>query len=586
MTLAADQPMRLDSGATLGPFTVAYETYGTLNDAKSNAVLVCHALTGDQYAAGVNPMNGRPGWWSTMIGPGKPVDTNRYFVICPNVIGGCMGSSGPREIDPATGEVWGLTFPVITIGDMVRAQALLLDALGIDKLFAVMGGSMGGMQTLAFAAAYPERVFAALPIATAARHSSQNIAFHEVGRQAIMADPEWSSGAYHAAERNPSRGLAVARMAAHITYLSESALHRKFGRNLQDRIAITYGFDADFQVESYLRHQGSTFVDRFDANSYLYITRAMDYFDLAAERGGQLTNAFASSPVRFLLVSFTSDWLFPTPESRAIVKALAAGSASVSFVEIETDKGHDAFLLEEPELFRIVQGFLEGCAEQHGLVPRTRAQPAERKTLQPRRGIRADLKLIADMIRPNTRALDVGSGDGELLEHLVHEKGVDGRGLELDPDGVHQSLAHGLAVIQGNANTDLADYADNAFDYVILSKTLQAMTDPRAVLEQLVRIGRHAVVSFENFGHWRTRASLMLRGRSPVDRDRPQHWWETSNIHPCTIADFLDLTKALDIEIEETVVLGPGGRVIRSKRPTPATNLFGEQAVFLLKRRS
>ena len=585
MTLAAEQPMGLDSGAALGPFTVAYETYGTLNDAKSNAILVCHALTGDQYAAGTNPVNGRPGWWSTMIGPGKPVDTDRYFVICPNVIGGCMGSSGPREIDPATGEAWGLKFPVITIGDMVRAQALLLDALGIDKLFAVMGGSMGGMQTLAFAAAYPDRVFAALPIATAARHSSQNIAFHEVGRQAIMADPEWSGGAYHAAERNPSRGLAVARMAAHITYLSESALHRKFGRNLQDRIAITYGFDADFQVESYLRHQGSTFVDRFDANSYLYITRAMDYFDLAAEHGGQLANAFASSPVRFLLVSFTSDWLFPTPESRAIVKALAAGSASVSFVEIETDKGHDAFLLDEPELLRIVEGFLEGCAERHGLAPLSRVPPTERKTVQPRRGIRADLKLIADMIQPNTSALDVGSGDGELLEHLVHDKGVDGRGLELDADGVHKSLAHGLAVIQGDANTDLAEYADNAFDYVILSKTLQAMTDPRAVLEHLVRIGRHAVVSFENYGHWRTRASLMLRGRSPIDRDRPQHWWETSNIHPCTIADFLDLTEALDIEIEETVVLGPAGRVVKSTRPAASANLFGEQAVFLLKRR-
>jgi len=590
MTLAAGQPMRLDSGAALGPFTVAYETYGTLNAGKSNAILVCHALTGDQYAAGTNPINGRPGWWSTLIGPGKPVDTDRYFVICPNVIGGCMGSSGPREIDPATGEVWGLKFPVITIGDMVRAQALMLDALGIDKLFAAMGGSMGGMQALAFAAAYPERVFAAVPIATAARHSSQNIAFHEVGRQAIMADPEWSGGAYQAADRNPARGLAVARMAAHITYLSESALQRKFGRNLQDRIAITYGFDADFQVESYLRHQGSTFVDRFDANSYLYITRAMDYFDLAAEHGGQLANAFASSPVRYLLVSFTSDWLFPTPEARAIVKALTAGSASVSFVEIETDKGHDAFLLDEPELFRIVEGFLQGCAEQYGLTPRSKAPSstplaAERKLAQPRRGIRADLKLIADMIRPNTRALDVGSGDGELLEHLVHDKGVDGRGLELDPDGVHLSLAHGLAVIQGDANTDLAEYADNAFDYVILSKTLQAMRDPRAVLEHLVRIGRHAVVSFENYGHWRTRTALLLRGRSPIDRDRPLHWWESSNIHPCTIADFLDLTRALDIEIEETVVLGPAERVVKSTHPAPSANLFGEQAVFLLKRR-
>jgi homoserine O-acetyltransferase/methionine biosynthesis protein MetW len=478
-----------------------------------------------------------------------------------------------------------LNFPVITIADMVRAQVLLLDALGIDKLFAVLGGSMGGMQALEWATSYPERVFAAIPIATAARHSSQNIAFHEVGRQAIMADPDWAAGSYHTAGRNPSRGLAVARMAAHVTYLSETALHRKFGRNLQDRIAVTYGFDADFQVESYLRHQGSTFVDRFDANSYLYITRAMDYFDLAAEHGGQLANAFASSPVRFLLVSFTSDWLFPTPESRAIVKALTAGSASVSFVEIETDKGHDAFLLDEPELFRIVKGFLDGCAEQYGLAARSTAQQADRKAARPRRGIRADLKLIADMVRPGSRALDVGSGDGSLLEHLVHDKDVDGRGLELDPDGVHLSLAHGLAVIQGDANTDLAEYADGAFDYVILSKTLQAMRDPRAVLEHLLRIGHHAVVSFENYGHWRTRLSLMLRGRSPIDRERAYRWWESYNIHPCTIADFLDLTKALDIEIEETVVLGPVGRVVKSVRPKSLANLFGEQAVFLLKRR-
>jgi len=586
IVLAADSPMPLDNGATLGPFTLAYQTYGTLNAAKSNAILVCHALTGDQFAAEKHPLTGRPGWWSTLIGPGKPIDTDRYFVICPNVIGGCMGSVGPREINPATGRYWGLDFPVITVGDMVRAEKLLIDALGIDTLFAVLGGSMGGMQALAWAASYPDRVFAAIPIATAARHSSQNIAFHEVGRQAIMADPDWAGGAYLATDRNPSRGLAVARMAAHITYLSEAALHRKFGRNLQDRAAFTYGFDADFQVESYLRHQGSTFVDRFDANSYLYITRAMDYFDLAAENGGHLANAFRGSPVRFLVVSFTSDWLFPTSESRAVVRALTTASASVSFVEIETDKGHDAFLLEEPELFRIVRGFLDGCAEQRGLAERSPVQPADRRGQKPRRGIRADLKLIADMIQPDSRALDVGSGDGALLEYLVHEKDVDGRGLELDPDGVHLSLAHGLAVIQGDANTDLADYADGAFDYVILSKTLQAMRDPRGTLEHLVRIGRHAIVSFENYGHWRTRLALLFRGRSPIDPERPYRWWESPNIHPCTIADFTDLARTLNIEIEEAVVLGPAGQVFRARQPRKLANLLGEQAVFLLRRRS
>jgi len=362
-----DNPLPLDSGAVLAPYSLAYRTYGALNAEKSNAVLICHALTGDQFVAETHPLTGRDGWWDTMVGPGKPIDTDRYFVISSNVLGGCMGTTGPSDINPASGKAYGLGFPVITIGDMVRAQVRLVDHLGIGQLFAVVGGSMGGMQVLQWAAAYPERVFAALPIACAARHSAQNIAFHEVGRQAIVSDPDWRGGEYAAEGLNPARGLAVARMAAHITYLSEAALHRKFGRNLQDRAKVAYGFDADFQVESYLRHQGSIFVDRFDANSYLYITRAMDYFDLAAERGGLLSNAFKGTKTRFCVVSFTSDWLFPTSESRAIVHALNACAANVSFVEIESDKGHDAFLLEEPEFFAVMRGFLEGCAEHRGL---------------------------------------------------------------------------------------------------------------------------------------------------------------------------------------------------------------------------
>jgi homoserine O-acetyltransferase len=372
--LAADRPMPLDCGATLSRFSVAYETFGTLNADRSNAILVCHALTGDQYVVGNHPVTGKPGWWETLIGPGRPVDTDRYFVICSNVLGGCMGTIGPREADPGTGRPYGLSFPVITIADMVRAQKLLVEHLGIHQLFCVLGGSMGGMQVLQWAVSYPESVFAAIPIATAARHSAQNIAFDEVGRQAIMADPDWCGGDYFSHGLRPHRGLSVARMAAHITYLSEPALHRKFGRTLQDRAAISYGFDADFQVESYLRHQGSTFVDRFDANCYLYITRAMDYFDLAAEHAGVLSRAFLwqgrPTPVRFCVISFTSDWLFPTAESRAIVHALNAVAANVSFVEVTTDKGHDAFLLDEPELFQVIQGFIDGCASHRGLPRR------------------------------------------------------------------------------------------------------------------------------------------------------------------------------------------------------------------------
>ncbi len=367
VVLGVEAPLKLECGAELGPFTVAYQTWGTLNADKSNAVLVCHALTGDQYVLGTNPITGRQGWWPFMVGPGKVVDTDRYFVICANVLGGCMGTTGPKEIDPETGRPYGLGFPVITIADMVRAQAMLLDHLGIPDLFCVIGGSMGGMQVLQWAAAHPERVFAAVPIACAAKHSAQNIGFHEVGRQAVMADPNWRGGDYLRYGVNPRSGLAVARMAAHITYLSETALHQKFGRSLQDRDALSFGFDADFQVESYLRHQGSSFVDRFDANSYLYITRAMDYFDLAADYGGSLAAAFAGTRTRFCVVSFTSDWLFPTAENRAIVHALNAVAANVSFVEIDTDKGHDSFLLDEPELFETLRGFLNGAAEHRGL---------------------------------------------------------------------------------------------------------------------------------------------------------------------------------------------------------------------------
>jgi homoserine O-acetyltransferase len=363
-----EEPLPLECGETLAPFSIAYQTYGTLNADKSNLILVCHALTGDQHVANIHPVTGKPGWWENMVGPGKPIDTSRFFVLCANVIGGCMGSTGPSSVNPKTGRPYGLDFPVITIRDMVRAQARLLDHLGIPEVLCVLGGSMGGMQVLEWAASYKDRVFSAVPIACAARHSSQNIAFHEVGRQAVMADPDWCQGRYLDEGKSPRKGLAVARMAAHITYLSDDALHTRFGRNLQDREKITFGFDADFQVESYLRHQGLSFVDRFDANSYLYITRAMDYFDLAADHGGVLANAFRGTNTRFCLVSFTSDWLFPTEESREIVHALNAVAAKVSFVELRTNNGHDSFLLNEPELFATIRGFINAAARRRGVA--------------------------------------------------------------------------------------------------------------------------------------------------------------------------------------------------------------------------
>jgi len=361
------EPLRLACDQLLAPISIAYQTYGELNADKSNAILICHALTGDQYVASEHPVTKKLGWWETLVGPGKPIDTNRFFVICPNILGGCMGSTGPASIDPKTERPYALNFPVITIGDMVSAQVRLIDHLGIDQLFCVVGGSMGGMQVLEWASSRTERVYSAVPIATAAWHSSQNIAFHEVGRQAVMADPDWCAGDYHSHQKVPRNGLAVARMAAHITYLSEEALHSRFGRSLQGGSELTFSFNADFQVESYLRHQGSTFVDRFDPNSYLYITRAMDYFDLAAEHGDVLANAFRGTKTRYLVVSFTSDWLYPTRGSREIVQALNAVAANVSFVEIETNSGHDSFLLEEPEFFSTMRGFLNAAGVKRGL---------------------------------------------------------------------------------------------------------------------------------------------------------------------------------------------------------------------------
>jgi homoserine O-acetyltransferase len=367
--------LALDCGAVVRPLSVAWRGYGTLNAAKSNAVLVCHALTLDQYLAERHPVTGRPGWWETIVGPGRPLDTDRYFVLCPNVLGGCMGSTGPREEmtdaeGRGLGRPWGTDFPSVTIRDMVRAQKRLLDHLGIARLLGVIGGSMGGMQVLEWAATYPDSVFAAVPVATATHHSAQNIAFHEVGRAAIHSDPDWRGGRYWEDGRVPAQGLSVARMVAHITYLSEQALTRKFGRRLRGdtnpRGALTFLEDV-FEVESYLRHQGSTFVRRFDANSYLTITRAMDYFDLAAEHGGDLSAAFRGTRTRFFVASFSSDWLFPTEESRALVRALNAAAANVSFVEFQSDKGHDAFLLDEPEFHRALGGFLAGCADRLGV---------------------------------------------------------------------------------------------------------------------------------------------------------------------------------------------------------------------------
>jgi len=357
--LIINESVELDCGKSIKNFPLAYETYGSLNERKNNAILAFHALTGDQFCTNINPITKREGWWATAVGPGKAIDTEKYFVICANVLGGCMGSYGPKEVNPKTNKLFGTTFPVITIRDMVKTQKYLLDHFGIKKLLAVVGGSMGGMQVLQFTALYPDAAHSAIPIACSASHSAQNIALNELGRQAIMADPNWNKE-----NSIPDKGLAVARMAAHITYLSKKGLQEKFGRKLQDKGSLKFSFDADFQIESYLRYQGATFVDRFDANSYLYITRAMDYFDLEKQFNGNLSLAFKNTKSKFCVISFSSDWLYPTAENKEIVIALNACGANVGFVEISSDKGHDSFLLNVPEFLKTLSEFLNSSYDE------------------------------------------------------------------------------------------------------------------------------------------------------------------------------------------------------------------------------
>jgi homoserine O-acetyltransferase len=361
--IIVNSPLKLDCGQTIKDFPIAYETYGELNKKKNNAILIFHALTGDQFVAGNNPITSKEGWWTTAVGPGKAIDTDKYFIICANVLGGCMGSFGPQDINIENKQPYGLKFPVITIKDMVKAQESILEHLKINKLLSVLGGSMGGMQLLQFCALYPDKSFSAIPIASTASHNAQQIALNELARQAIMSDPLWNKGNYYQDKKIPRNGLAVARMAAHITYMSDKGLQEKFGRKLQEKKDYEFTFDADFQIESYLRHQGKAFVERFDANSYLYISRAMDYFDLSKQFKNGLSEAFQNHNTKFLIISFSSDWLYPTKNSKEIVIALNASGANVAFAEIKTDKGHDSFLVEEPEFLKTIKGFLDSNFE-------------------------------------------------------------------------------------------------------------------------------------------------------------------------------------------------------------------------------
>ncbi|MBV8553529.1 MAG: homoserine O-acetyltransferase [Acidobacteriaceae bacterium] len=563
----------LECGITLLNVEVAYETYGTLNAARSNAILVVHAFSGDAHAAGISKDTGQPGWWSTMIGPGLAFDTDRYFVISSNVLGGCRGTTGPGSIDPSTGERYAMRFPVITIGDMVRLQKMLIDHLGIERLLAVAGGSMGGMQVLEWTASYPESVAAAIPIATSARHSAQQIAFNEVGRQAVMADPDWNEGNYYDL-KPPARGLAVARMVGHITYMSDGSMRQKFGRRLRDKDAFGFDFSVDFEVESYLRYRGSQFVNRFDANSYLYITKAMDYFDLSAGRPS-LSAAFHRTKTRFLVMSFTSDWLYPTYQSLETVSALRSHNIDVAFCELSSNYGHDAFLLETKEQTEMISGFLDRV---HRDI--TSGKPAERTARSAGASeirMRPDYELIAEMIEPGSCVLDLGCGEGELLAWLRDQKQVEGRGVEIDPTLVRKAIARGVSAYQSDIDQGLADYQDGTFDVVILSQTLQETRYPLRVLREMLRVGRYGVVAFPNFGHWTTRLAHLASGRAPRTTLFPYNWYESPNLHFLTIDDFVQLCRDQGWKIERQIFLRGKRRVRR------LANLLSEVAVFSIR---
>ncbi|MHC4169255.1 MAG: homoserine O-acetyltransferase MetX [Planctomycetota bacterium] len=569
----ADEPLELECGKTLGPIDVAYETYGQLNDAGDNVVLICHALSGNAHVAGFNgPEDKKPGWWDIMVGPGKGIDTDKYFVICSNFLGGCSGTTGPGSINPATGKRYGLDFPLITVADMVEVQRLLLDKLGIREVLAVIGGSVGGMQVLQWAIAYPDFVKAALPIATTTHLGAQSIAFDAVGRNAILADSNFADGQYTEG-KGPDSGLAIARMIGHITYLSEQGMREKFGRELRNAENYNYDFNSEFAVETYLDYQGQSFVERFDANSYLYITRAADYFDLGKDYGS-LKEAFARTRCRFLVISFVSDWLFTPAQSKAMVDALIANNRDVSFCDIASPYGHDAFLLEPETLGAFISGFLDathrpGVKRENG---RARASASERANR-----IRVDYEVIESLIEPNSTVLDIGCGDGELLAQLTADKNIKGEGIELDQDLVSACVDRGLSIIQHDVEQGLDQYADKSYDYVILSQTVQTVKDPESAFAELLRVGRKVIVSFPNFAHWRCRTQLFLGGKAPVTKQLPFDWANTPNIHCLSLKDFDRFCEKLGVKVEQRIPLIKTG--LSPVRFAP--NLFAEQAVYV-----
>ncbi len=579
-----DTPLSLELGGRLPAVTVAYETYGALNERRDNAVLVCHAISGDSHVAR-HDENDFPGWWDSLVGPGKWLDTNRYFVICPNVLGGCRGTTGPNSIDPRTGKRYGADFPAISVGDMVEVQRRLIDSLGIPKLRAVLGGSLGGHQALTWAVRNPDRIAGCVALATSARLTSQALAFDVVGRNAIMHDPGYLGGQYYQHGHGPAVGLALARMLAHITYLSRESMTAKFdpGR-LQPRDVAT-AFEKKFSVGSYLAYQGHRFVERFDANSYVTLSMAMDLFDLG-ETLAELRRTFANTRCRWLVISFTSDWLFPPDQSRKIVDALIANTHPVTYCDVATSGGHDSFLLEEklPVYGGMIQAFLSNL--DGAAAAETQATPSRHDLVLPEptsifHGQRLDYDMITELIPPGASVLDLGCGTGGLLAQLRARGHTHLLGIEFDEQAVLACVERGLDVIHRDIERGLGPFTDGQFDVVVLSQTLQATSDTEGIIEEMLRVGRSCIVSFPNFAYRRLRRMLAEHGRSPK-AGGPYHfeWYNTPNRRFPSIADFEEFCDRRGIDRHRRVYLdSETGQWI-----TDDPNLNADVAIFVLSR--
>ena len=553
-TWISSEPLPLENGGQLDSVTICYETWGELNAAGDNAVLVCHAVSGDSHVAR-HDSDDDPGWWELLVGPGKAIDTARYFVVCSNVLGGCRGTTGPNFIDPASGRPYGAEFPTVTVRDMVEVQRRLIDGLGIASLRAVVGGSLGGLQALEWGVGHPERVQTSVVIAAAPRLSSQGIAFDVVGRNAIRHDPHFNGGQYYEGDA-PESGLALARMLAHITYLSDASMRAKFDPTRLQPRAVETGFESTFSVGSYLAYQGTRFVERFDANSYISLSTAMDLFDLGATPEA-LAESLRPSTCRWCFISFSSDWLFPASASRQMVDALLAQSKPVSACEIESSAGHDSFLLEDSMQVGalMVAAAVDASTAGHAPAPDEVSHPSQ---IDEPTSIfyadRLDYEMILRLMPSGASVVDFGCGNGELLAILRDRGHAPLLGMDRDLEDVVDCVVRGLDAIHVDLDQGLGAIPDQSFDVALLSQTLQSIVDVAGVLMELVRVGRRGIVSFPNFAHAPMREMFASEGRLPKSEGRYEYdWHDTPNRRFPSILDFQELCGALGIQIIEAI---------------------------------